>query len=114
MGAAAKHRRKITVNGENYVWHISPDDDSPFYCLNIISEDKRLVLCCPLKTGLAYVISKGRVFQGRQTSGCWERYLLPFCIPKPVTPKFVSELIRWAAEEGQAAGTVWNESTAPV
>lgn len=114
MGVNPKHRRKITVDGQKYLWYIAPDGDGPFDCLNIFSEDKRLVLCCPLKTTPTYLISKGRAFQGKQTSGCWERYLLPFCVPQAVTPKFISELILWAVQGKKAVSAVWDQDRFPV
>ncbi len=41
------------------------------------SEDKSIVLALPLGTEKDYIISKGRLFQKKKTSGTWERYLLP-------------------------------------
>lgn len=103
-----KGRRKITVLDRNYVWYVlsgendrdywervsSNDWGTPF--LHIISEDKRLILTIPLNAPTPYVVSKGREFQGKPTSGCWERCILPFDIPESITPRFVSEVIEWA------------------
>ncbi len=103
-----KGRRKIAVQGRRYVWYVlsgdcdrdywervsSNDWGTPF--LHIISEDKRLILTIPLNAPTPYVVSKGREFQGKPTSGCWERYILPFDIPESVTPRFVAEVIEWA------------------
>ncbi|WP_295126047.1 hypothetical protein [Ruminococcus sp.] len=88
--------------GQGYVWYISPDDDSPYNILNVISDDKSVILACPLGTGKSYVISKGRCFGGKQTSGCWERYLLPFEVPDVITPKFAEQLILFALSDTSA------------
>ena len=114
MGVSTKSKRKITVDSQNYVWCVRPDGDSPFDVLEILSGDKSLVLCCPLKTGTGYLISKGRVFQARQTGGRWQRYLLPFRVPETITPKFVSEVILWASRAGRAAPAEWDGAAIPV
>ncbi len=104
-----KGRRKIDVQGRRYVWYVLAGDrdywmrvenggsdwawETPF--LHIISEDKRLILTIPLNAPTPYAVSKGREFQGKQTSGCWERYVLPFDIPESITPRFVAEVIEW-------------------
>lgn len=106
MAVSTKNRRKIICGGKNYVWYVvkgdrdywervsSNDWETPF--LHIISEDKTLILTIPLNAPTTYAVSKGRVFRGKPTSGCWERYLMPFDIPAAVTPKTVSEIIAWA------------------
>lgn len=102
MGVCKRHRRKITVNGGNFIWYVREDYDSPLYLLNIASEDKNLVLSCPLKTNISYIISKGKSFQRTKTNGCWNRYLLPFETPEIITPEFVERLISWATGEPDA------------
>ena len=102
MSIRTKGRRRIAVGGETYVWYAAPDDDSPYHILHIVSDDKALILSCPLGTGTDYVISKGRVFQNQPANGRWNRYLLPFAVPEAVTPEFVARLIVWAAQERDA------------
>lgn len=114
MSVGKKGRRKIIVNKESYVWYIKLDDESSYHILNIISEDKKIIISCPLKTNTPYVISKGRVFQGKHTEGCWNRYLLPFCIPEIITPHFISEVIQWATQGKQAVKVIWDMSDFPV
>ena len=114
MSVRTKGRRKIIVNEKSYVWYVKLDDDSPFHILNIISEDKKFIISCPLKTNTPYVISKGLVFQDKQTDGHWERYMLPFHIPEIITPKFISEVILWATQGEQAVKIAWNISDVPV
>ncbi len=103
-----KKRRRIVCGGRNYVWYVIADGDDYDYWervyinnwempfLHIISEDKRLILTLPLKPPKPYAVSKGREFQGKPTSGCWERYPLPFELPESVTPRFVAKVIEWA------------------
>lgn len=116
MAVRKKSRRKIVCGGKNYVWYVLAGDrdywmrvaeggsgwawETPF--LHIISEDKTLILTIPLNAPKPYAVSKGRVFQGSKTSGCWERYFLPFSLPDAITPKTVAEIINWA-ERGEDA-----------
>ena len=102
MSISAKRRRRIIVGDKTYFWYVALDDESPYNILNIVSDDKYLILSCPLRTGKEYVISKGRVFQTKETDGCWNRYLLPFNIPDIITPKFVEELIVWSTGDTEA------------
>lgn len=112
-----KKRRRIVCGGRNYVWYVIADGDdydywesvyinnweTPF--LHIISEDKRIILTLPLGVPKPYAVSKGREFQGKPKSGCWERYPLPFELPGSVTPRFVAEVIEWA-NSGENIGTL--------
>lgn len=119
MGVRKKSRRKITCGGQNYVWYVLTGDrdywervasnnwETPF--LHIISEDKSLVLTIPLTAPKPYAVSKGRIFQGNRTSGCWERYLLPFDMPKSVTPGFVAEIIEWATNGENAVSVSYKD-----
>lgn len=112
MAVRKKSRRKIVRGGKSYVWYILAGDrdywthyytgfwETPF--LHIISEDKTLILTIPLNAPRSYAVSKGRVFQGSKRSGCWERYFLPFLLPKAITPKIVADIIDWA-ERGENA-----------
>lgn len=99
MSIRTKGRRRITVDDKLYIWYVAPDDDSPYEQLNIASDDKYLILSCPLGTDTAYVISKGRSFQSKKTNGHWNRYPLPFDIPDVITPKFVEKVILWTTQE---------------
>lgn len=102
MSICIKKRRKIIVRGQTYIWYVTLDDDTDYNILHIVSEDKYLILSCPLKTKIAYVISKGRIFQTKRKSGVWNRYLLPFNIPDIITPKFVEKLIDWSTQNTDA------------
>ena len=108
MSIRSKGRRKIIVDGQTYLWYIALDDESPYNILNIVSDDKYLILSCPLQTKTEYIISKGRVFQGKETKEGWCRYLLPFSIPERITPKFVEKLIVWSTQNTDAVKIQWN------
>lgn len=112
MSVSSKAKRKIVVGGQIYLWYVAEDDDSAYNVLHIVSDDKRLIIACPLKTEAEYVISKGRVFQKKETNGCWNRYLLPFHIPDSITPKFVEQLIVLATQD--TAATPLSGSSFPV
>ncbi len=114
MGAAKKGRRQITVLQKEYLWYVAPDDDSAYEMLHIVSQDKSLILSCPLKTETAYAISKGRIFQNKQTDGTWNRYLLPFPVPETVTPRVVLNVIVWAVNGETAEAITWNGKDVPV
>ena len=108
MSVRTKGIRKITVNNQSYVWYIELDCDSEYHILNIISEDKSLIVNSPLKMKTAHIISKGIIFQNEKKDGCWKRYLLLFSVPEIITPKFVKELILWADQSKNAIDVVWD------
>ena len=114
MGINKKGKRKICVENKEYVWYVNEDYDRPYYVLNILSEDKSLIVSCPLKTETAYLICKGIVFQNQKTSGVRNRYLLPFIIPEIITPVFVARIITWATKGTNATLVEWNGRDIPV
>ena len=50
MSIRRKGRCRIIVEDRRYTWYVAPDDDSPLLMLQIVSEDKYLILTCPLRT----------------------------------------------------------------
>ncbi len=98
MGVFAKKRRQIQYGGQNFVWWVAPnDDDCDRFYLNIVSEDKKIILACPIGNENDTVISKGRYFRGEKTSGCWEHHKTPLDSSLMyVTPKDVAQIIAWA------------------
>lgn len=102
MGVRKRGRRKITVDDKEYIWYVSQDDESDYFLLNIVSEDKSYVLTCPLKTEIPYLISKGKLFKNEKTNGRWNRYELPLDIPEIITPFFVTRVISWATQKGES------------
>lgn len=109
MGISKKGRRTITYREREYVWWVKEEEE---YCnetwLTIASPDKSLILSYRVGECDSFVVSKGRVFQGKETSGKWERYWYPFgkrTPPMVITPGFVQELTAWAVD-GQGAEPV--------
>jgi hypothetical protein len=102
MAISKKGRRKIICNEKEYIWYVQMDEDSPYYCLNIASGDRRILLSCPLGVKTNYVICKGKEFQGKKKTGTWKRYITPVKIPEIITPKIVADIIIWAEEDGNA------------
>ena len=101
MGVARKYKRKIICNNKEYFWRVGRNcEDCDRIYLHIVSYDKSLVLAYKVCDDNFIVESSGRIFQGKQTSGFTERY--EYKMQKPptvITPKFVSEMIQWAAGE---------------
>ncbi len=105
MGISKKGKRTITCHQKQYVWWVKEDEeDFGTVWLNIVSSDKMLVLSYQVGEEALFVVSKGRLFQGKETSGVWEYYYYPFqqAPPSIITPRFVQELIFWAVD-GQEA-----------
>lgn len=98
----------VLASGGDYWMRVGEDGrgwETPF--LHVISDDKSLVLTIPLNAPKPYAVSKGRIFQGKPTSGRWERYLLPFKLPRAVTPRFIAEIIEWATSGGNDISRDW-------
>lgn len=114
MSVRTKGRRKISVENKEYIWYVALDYDSPYYILHIVSEDKTLLVSCPLKTETSYLISKGKIFQNKKTNGIWNRYRLPFDVPEIITPEFVSNVIDWATQNNDTITVEWNGKDIPV
>ena len=114
MGINKRYRRKINIDGVPFVWNVALDDDSSYTLLNIVSEDKSIILSVPLGTERSYIISKGRIFQGKKTRGHWERYILPIRIKDEITPAIVSSVIRWSITGNDAESLNWETESFPV
>ena len=108
MGVAKKGRRKMKYRNQTYIWWIAKnEEDEDKVWLNIVSEDKNIILAYRVGEGDFFIVSKGRVFQGEKTSGCHEEYwYLMKEPPRVITPKFVYELIAWSVDGKNAQGVV--------
>ena len=106
MGVSKKGRRRVEYKNQIYIWWVAKnEDDEDKVWLNIISEDKNIILAYRVGEGDFFTVSKGRVFQGEKTSGCQERYWYPMKEPPMViTPTFVYELIAWSVDGKNAQG----------
>ena len=101
MGVSKKGRRTLRYKGIEFLWWVAPDeDDCDKIYLNIVSEDKSIILSYNVGDGGCFVVtSKGRVFQGHKTSGNWEAYGIPFQEPLMiVTPRDVERFVEWAVD----------------
>ena len=114
VSVSIKNKRTIIVDDRTFVWYIAEDDESDHLILNIISNDKKVVCSVPMDTPTAYLISKGNELQGKKTSGTWERYRLPFVIPKMITPGFVSEVVQWIINGNEMEQICWDQEKYPV
>ena len=66
MGVSKKGRRTIEYNNQTYVWWVGKDDDScDQVWLNIVSDDKSIVLSYRVG-GDFFIISKGKCFKGKK------------------------------------------------
>lgn len=114
MSVRTKNRRKIIVDNRLYLWYVALDNNSPYCIFHIVSDDKSVILDCPLKAETSYIISKGRIFQNQDTDGKWHRYFLPFRIPEIITPQFVREIIEWSVQNDEATEVAWNGRNIPI
>ena len=73
-----------------------------------------IALTVPFGTEKDYIISRGRLFQKKKTSGTWERYLLPIKLENEITPAVVSSIIRWAVNGSETIVINWDGKTYPV
>lgn len=125
MGVAKKGKRKLIYKDKVFFWWVGNDEEFEWeVMLHVVSEDKNIVLIYNIGDRTTPVISQGRMFQGKKSSGQWERYFYPnpfvlenlqtapfeqvsqtcrrYITPKPpqisVTPRFVSALVAWAVD----------------
>lgn len=108
MGVSGKGRRTLRYKDTKFIWWVSPEeDDCDKIYLNIVSEDKSIILSYNVGDGGCFVVtSKGRVFQGHKTSGNWESYSIPFKEPLMiVTPRDVERFVEWAVDGRGAVPT---------
>ena len=75
MAIAKKHKRTLVYGDSTYYWWVKRDDDYDRPVLHIASEDKGLIVLYPTEQHgeRQYLVSIGRVFKNRTTSGCWQR-----------------------------------------
>ena len=130
MAIAKKHKRTLVYGDSTYYWWVKRDDDYDRPVLHIASEDKGLIVLYPTEQNgeRRYLVSIGRVFKNRTTSGCWQRYRMTkldagreqdagqhtakaderVSEDFPVTPGFVASLLGWCLDEGDAESVTWN------
>jgi hypothetical protein len=107
VGVATKNRRKIAVDGRQYVWHVAVNWDGPGMLLHVASADKQLIVKYLLNQspGEDYMAVFGRRrFAGwpSQPKGSydssWKRFLCPHFGGDIITPRDVRRLIEWCLD----------------
>jgi hypothetical protein len=111
MGVALKGRRKLNVNGRDFVWHVREDDDSSNLVLHVASTDKHFLvqhhLGQPEDTRFLVVI--GPEFSGvARSDGTWRRFTCPRWESESgtITPTSVRDLILWSLTDAQPRNEV--------
>ncbi|MCK5727039.1 MAG: hypothetical protein KAH22_09475 [Thiotrichaceae bacterium] len=102
MGVRNKGRRKIHIEGVDYVWYIADNADGEGYVLHIISSDKQFIVMYPLwnKTTTFYLVVLGRRFSGAETGKCWQRFECPrFDESNIIYPRNVRALVLWCLDD---------------
>ena len=96
MAIRTKNRRRITVNGKEYVWYVLPEKESSWHILHICDLNKTLRIRVPLspdpdygriKAPFCYVSCDTEEY--RQGS-----FLLPFEVGGQVTPSAVADILK--------------------
>lgn len=108
MGISTKHRRKITVDGEEYLWWVAPDDEDWLVpgtpAVTVAKSDHSLLVRYHLgqPEERRHVTVLGPRFRG--LAGCggpWRRFQCPsFEDGGAVRPLQVAALVRWVVEVG--------------
>ena len=116
MAITTKRRRKIQVNGRQFVWWVAPDDDSSDLLVHICSTDKRFLVHQALgQTGWRrFLVVIGSEFPPLQDAGgCWIRVRTPPWQDEIATPGLVREIIEWGLNPSKTVVRV-NWLGAPV
>jgi hypothetical protein len=103
MAVATKRRRKIRLKEREFVWYISPDEDSSNDVLHISSQDKRFIIKFHLgqPTNLAFLIVLGREFAGAEgTGGVWRRFRCQkWDEQNSITPATIKRIVEWGLSD---------------
>src|SRR5262245_6860287 len=97
MAARKKWRRKITVQGQRFLWYVDEDRDGMGRVLHLFAPDKSLVVTYWLECNRAYpgnsalVVSIHGVRQVIRDAPDWDRRAV-------ATPAFVAEVGHWLLE----------------
>ncbi|ETT54812.1 hypothetical protein C162_03899 [Paenibacillus sp. FSL R7-269] len=102
MGVNSKGKRKLEHSGRTYYWNVQLDpEDYGQTNLNIVSEDKKLVLSYNLgqanKNVRPFIVVKGLEFEGLDNyyRQGWVRVLTPYWDDNIITPGLVKTIIEW-------------------
>lgn len=103
MAIRTKSRRKLTIDGQQYVWYVKEDDDSLDHILHVASADKQFIVHYRLAQpdDRLYVTVLGKKFNRvAGTGGVWRRFRCPRWDDENgiVTPGSVCKLIKWCTD----------------
>ncbi|MEM9776758.1 MAG: hypothetical protein AAF902_19415 [Chloroflexota bacterium] len=118
MAVAKKNRRKIVVDGRDFYWNVTEDEDEYYggFILTIVSDDKHFLVRYPLnqpqnqlKFRANYIVVEGRDFYGNGNfGGSWQRVVCPiFDETEAVTPSTVREIILWSLTDKENTFAEW-------
>lgn len=99
MTICRKKRRRIVVNGREYLWYVAPDpDEFDVPTLTVVSSDRRLFLRYSLlQAEERHVVVIGPEFRGVEVGGTWRRFRCPaFGTLETIAPGDVRQVIEWA------------------
>ncbi|MDQ0170583.1 hypothetical protein [Paenibacillus tundrae] len=102
MGVRKKYKRKIVRFNRLFYWYVEPDiDDEGIIKLNIVSEDKKLIVTYEvgqhnIKNKPPYIVIIGEELEGWTTEYIgYRRVLTPQWSDQIITPKLIGEIIDW-------------------
>ncbi|MBQ8967642.1 hypothetical protein [Ruminococcus sp.] len=95
MAIRTKNRRRITVDGKEYIWYVMPEKEGGWHILHICDHDKDMRIRAPLSPDKSYgKIERPFCFvsfnDDKKSQG---DFLLPFEVPAAVTPSVVKAII---------------------
>jgi hypothetical protein len=110
MSISRKGKRPIKVDGRQFVWWVSDDEEFHAPTLHLASDCGAVFIKAPIQpTGPSYIVTLGAEFRGaRMMQGTHRRFLRVAAVADgAVTPGYVAALIRWATEAGPATEVDW-------
>ena len=95
MAIRTKNRRRITVNGKEYLWYVMPEKEGGWHILHICDKDKDMRIRAPLSPDKNYgKIERPFCFVSFNDDKTGQGdFLLPFEVPAAVTPSVVAAII---------------------
>lgn len=102
MGVRSKGKRKLEHSGRLYYWYVQSDaEDFGRINLNIVSEDKKLIISYQVGqsnyTQTPHIVVKGFEFGGLESYARqgWVRVQTPIWDDRIITPSLVKTIIEW-------------------
>ncbi|UKS27506.1 hypothetical protein LOZ80_00700 [Paenibacillus sp. HWE-109] len=102
MGVNSEGRRKLEYSGQRYYWNVQEDDeDYGRINLNIVSEDKKLIVSYHVAQSdhdkIPHIVIQGKEFGGLENHyrQGWVRVQTPIWDDRIITPRLVRTIIEW-------------------